>query len=1339
MSGNARFFKDSNNKVVAAFDSDISLGSGSKSYNWLDDKTYYADSIYKSTEQYYVERLYHGSNIVLDAPYGIKKLKTYGELGIGNSGSYMECAWDPSKGSVTGTAINSAAQSPTCYLIDNSFVVSPSSAKSGDTRTYTSLKLVATPKDGMKFVGWDYYWGLGIRKVYSTNSTITINGGDIPGFNDANSHPDFKANFEDARTGESFTYTYNGNGGTPARASDTATYPNEVTLPSASRYGYSLKGWYTEPAAGSLVGVAGASVKVWPTRTVYAQWTGNSYSVAFNANGGTGTMTTQTGFVYGTAKALSANAFSRANHTFAGWALTSGGPVAYTDKQSVSNLTAQAGATVTLYAVWSVNKYNLTLTVGTGISAIYYKVNGETAYTSTASTKTVPVTYNTQWSVYATQKSGYTYSETSSSNPKTGTMGASGASFSATGTANSYTLTLNSHGATTAGTTAVYYTFDTAKYYSNSGHTSQITSITKPTNGGFQFGGYYTAEGGGGTQYVNSSGAFVNSPHSSLYANTTLHAKWIPNTYKIRVSNGTTYSEETAYYGTPKEIRAPGARAHYRFAGWKVTSGLDASSAVWGKTSAACTTRLTSASTVIENGTTGSVYVDKLTQSNGETVTMTAQWERISYTVTVDNSTNKGRFDISSSAPDATYTDGVLTFTALAGDSYSVTATFRFDSLATSWWIIPASVNGHAFSRENLGSGAPAVFSASHTFGDSEIALSWTIRTRSVGVSISNPRASDVPLPTISFGDDDTDGTSVKIVAGTYTGVKFSQWDSLSPSGVTPIPDLNHSTVTLSGISQNTTSIRAVYELARMDCNVEMDTKSLAATQSFSSQNWVWVKSGNPSSSSEWGHSVANVAYGQPVTYKFEKQTPETAPDYTFDGWYDAKGNRVSTELTYTITSVTSEISLYAKMRVNVTLVKSIVQPSGASAITANLVLNHVEYTGASCYTSVVIGESVPVGVVLGSGAFFANWYDSADREFANPLPLTMNDELEVDDKKSITARIINQQSVYYVAIYARDMTGPTAVISTTVGQLEVFGESVTVIQKSQYQADTGTTALGDGVFAQVRGTQVVGLGAVKIGSLDFLRFKGRKLSGGTEDVISRSASARYKVVQSYVFFAEFGSPDPSRIRATLASADEREKGFVEVGGAAIDVSGDGIYSEGTFTVGDTARVIAHPGNGWLFAGWYASPSFTGSPVSVEAYYDFVAPNGGKTLYAKFEADDGASLHKWEGSSERMLAKWRSKRYVLNKPSNLTSVRVDAEGYFPKNLLRLILKSFSSPSPDEPARDTIDFSTDGSRIRNQDMRRLPTKRPERYFQVEVQNDAEVDAIFLGTSGGELAV
>lgn len=75
-----------------------------------------------------------------------------------------------------------------------------------------------------------------------------------------------------------------------------------------------------------------------------------AYDVAFDANGGTGTMSNQA-FKVDTAAKLKKNEFKREGYTFGGWATSPDGDSIYADQKSVSNLTTKGG-TVTLYAKW---------------------------------------------------------------------------------------------------------------------------------------------------------------------------------------------------------------------------------------------------------------------------------------------------------------------------------------------------------------------------------------------------------------------------------------------------------------------------------------------------------------------------------------------------------------------------------------------------------------------------------------------------------------------------------------------------------------------------------------------------------------------------------------------------------------------------------------------------------------------------------------------------------------------------------------------------------------------------------------------------------------------------
>ncbi len=78
----------------------------------------------------------------------------------------------------------------------------------------------------------------------------------------------------------------------------------------------------------------------------------NTYSVRFDANGGTGTMAEQS-FTYGVQQELSPCGFTKEGYEFIGWnAKIDGTGIAYSDQQLVQNLTAEQEGIMILYAQW---------------------------------------------------------------------------------------------------------------------------------------------------------------------------------------------------------------------------------------------------------------------------------------------------------------------------------------------------------------------------------------------------------------------------------------------------------------------------------------------------------------------------------------------------------------------------------------------------------------------------------------------------------------------------------------------------------------------------------------------------------------------------------------------------------------------------------------------------------------------------------------------------------------------------------------------------------------------------------------------------------------------------
>jgi uncharacterized repeat protein (TIGR02543 family) len=129
------------------------------------------------------------------------------------------------------------------------------------------------------------------------------------------------------------------------RGGDTATWTATADA------GYAFAGWYG--ADGNKVSPdATYAASATSAATLTARFSANSYTVAFDANGGTGTMAGQP-MTYGVAQRLAASAFARAGYTFAGWNTRADGTgTAYADGATVESLAAEDGATVTLYAQW---------------------------------------------------------------------------------------------------------------------------------------------------------------------------------------------------------------------------------------------------------------------------------------------------------------------------------------------------------------------------------------------------------------------------------------------------------------------------------------------------------------------------------------------------------------------------------------------------------------------------------------------------------------------------------------------------------------------------------------------------------------------------------------------------------------------------------------------------------------------------------------------------------------------------------------------------------------------------------------------------------------------------
>ena len=135
-------------------------------------------------------------------------------------------------------------------------------------------------------------------------------------------------------------------------ASITQNYGTSVVLPTPSKTGYIFGGWLKEgqPYTNSTIPAENISLT--------AKWDAISYSIVFDANGGTGTTAGINNIKYGTSVGLTSVGFERKGYSFQGWSLDKNAATAtYLNTAEVSNLSSTNGASVTLYAIWEINTY----------------------------------------------------------------------------------------------------------------------------------------------------------------------------------------------------------------------------------------------------------------------------------------------------------------------------------------------------------------------------------------------------------------------------------------------------------------------------------------------------------------------------------------------------------------------------------------------------------------------------------------------------------------------------------------------------------------------------------------------------------------------------------------------------------------------------------------------------------------------------------------------------------------------------------------------------------------------------------------------------------------------
>lgn len=147
----------------------------------------------------------------------------------------------------------------------------------------------------------------------------------------------------------SYVIKYNANGGSGAPGNQTKWKDQALILSSTkpTRTGYTFLGWSTSSSATTATYSAGSSYTANSAATLYAVWKAITYTVKYDANGGSGAPGNQTK-TYGVTLTLSSTKPTRTNYNFKGWGTSaSATTVSYAAGASYTN-----NAAVTLYAIW---------------------------------------------------------------------------------------------------------------------------------------------------------------------------------------------------------------------------------------------------------------------------------------------------------------------------------------------------------------------------------------------------------------------------------------------------------------------------------------------------------------------------------------------------------------------------------------------------------------------------------------------------------------------------------------------------------------------------------------------------------------------------------------------------------------------------------------------------------------------------------------------------------------------------------------------------------------------------------------------------------------------------
>ena len=335
-----------------------------------------------------------------------------------------------------------------------------------------------------------------------------------------------------------------------------------VTIPSISKTGYTCS-WNTSADGKGTTYNAGDVTDKLNTQTLYAVCKANSYTVSYNSNGGSGTMTNDTA-TYDSNFITKKNTFTKTGYTFNGWNEKADGT------GTVWGLTTsgvyESGKTwkwtytknITLYAQWKAN-------TNTKYVVKHYKQKLDGTYPSEAD-DTDNLTGTADSSVSPAIKS---YAGFTAPSVQTVTISADGSTVvTYKYTRNKYTFTLGSTtGITTTGSTS------SGSYY----YGSTIT-LKASANTGYIFTGWTSSNTNLVANQTNASATFTMPVGNITMTPSTGYVSYTV-TYDATTNGGSTAKQTASTkYKSLVDLTKKAEKSGYEFVGWNINK--DATSAL---------------------------------------------------------------------------------------------------------------------------------------------------------------------------------------------------------------------------------------------------------------------------------------------------------------------------------------------------------------------------------------------------------------------------------------------------------------------------------------------------------------------------------------------------------------------------------------------------------------------------------------------------------------------------------------------------------------------------------------------------------------------------------------